>query len=133
MSTPMFLARPLPGVVGERRRMCHVFPAPASERPPSTLTALCGAWFARGQLELLDGPRGMPCELCLRTVPQPTQLGGTDDRPDDLDAHVARIERQLDELSRAVDSLADLLIVLRDSLGRRRPETCSSAATQDPS
>lgn len=35
---------------------------------------------------------------------------------DDLDAPIARIERQLDDLSRAVDSLADLLISLRDSL-----------------
>ncbi|WP_146771022.1 hypothetical protein [Prauserella muralis] len=36
--------------------------------------------------------------------------------PDDLDAPIARIERQLDDLSRAVDSLADLLISLRNSL-----------------
>nr|WP_112282421.1 hypothetical protein [Prauserella muralis] len=80
MSTPIFLARSLPGIVGETRRMCHVFPVPDAEQPPPMLTALCGATFGRDQLELLDGPRGMPCELCLRAVSGPAQLGGTDDR-----------------------------------------------------
>lgn len=36
--------------------------------------------------------------------------------PDDLDARVTGIERQLDELSNAVESLAELLTSLRDAL-----------------
>ena len=69
MSGAYYLGRPLPGVVGETRRMCHVFPAQTSV--PTRFVALCGVSFDREQLELLDGPRGMPCEPCLRSVPRP--------------------------------------------------------------
>jgi hypothetical protein len=67
----LFIARPLPGTVGETRRVVHVFPLPPQGAVPERLTAYCGAEFGPGELELLDRPSGMPCESCLRHVPRP--------------------------------------------------------------
>jgi hypothetical protein len=69
MSAPVLLARPLPGTVGETQRVAHLFPVPvgATER----LTALCGASFPPGELEVLDRPHGMPCTACLSRAPSP--------------------------------------------------------------
>lgn len=80
MTGPVFLGRPLPGVVGETRRVCHVFPVPPEGERPAALVALCGAKFGAAQLELLDGPRGMPCELCLRAIPTPPEIGSSSGR-----------------------------------------------------
>ncbi|MBA0127368.1 hypothetical protein H0B56_17615 [Haloechinothrix sp. YIM 98757] len=69
MGVRLLLARPLPGTVGESRRVTHVFPEP--ESVPGRLDAYCGASFGVGELELLDGIRGMPCEPCLLLAPPP--------------------------------------------------------------
>lgn len=65
----VFIARPLSGMVGESRRVVHVFPLPAGGSAPERLTAYCGAVFGRSELELLERPVGMPCVTCLRFAP----------------------------------------------------------------
>ncbi|OZM71707.1 hypothetical protein CFN78_18895 [Amycolatopsis antarctica] len=70
------LGRPVPGVVGEASRVCHLFAVPADVEPASQLAALCGAQFGPGQLELLSEPAGMPCVPCLRAVPLPGAIEG---------------------------------------------------------
>jgi hypothetical protein len=70
MTVRLFIARPLPGTVGETRRVSHLFPVP-DEPSPARLSAYCGADFSPGELELLDRPAGMPCVLCLRAAPMP--------------------------------------------------------------
>ncbi|MFF4597240.1 hypothetical protein [Amycolatopsis sp. NPDC001319] len=67
----VFIARPLPGTVGESRRVVHVFPLPTQGSPPERLTAYCEATFGAGELELLERPVGMPCVTCLRLAPTP--------------------------------------------------------------
>jgi len=67
----LFLARPLPGTVGETRRVVHVFEVPPDGAVPERLAALCGSSFGRQELERLDHPKGMPCEPCLRRTPAP--------------------------------------------------------------
>jgi hypothetical protein len=71
VSLRLFIARPLPGTVGETHRTVHVFPFPPDGTMPQRVTAFCGADFVPGELELLDVPRGMPCEQCLRDAPTP--------------------------------------------------------------
>jgi hypothetical protein len=73
----LIIARPLPGAVGETKRVCHLFPAPPEDTRPERLAAYCGAEFGPGELELLDRPQGMPCVACLRHAPTPD----TDDQP----------------------------------------------------
>lgn len=73
MTVRLFFGRPLPGTVGETRRVVHVFRAPPGDAIPNQLTAFCGAVFGRGELDLLDSPQGMPCESCLRRTPTPAQ------------------------------------------------------------
>ncbi|HJQ45440.1 MAG TPA: hypothetical protein VJ870_03810 [Amycolatopsis sp.] len=53
------------GVVGERRRVCHIVPIPAEGAVPACLTALCGEPILPAQAEVLDRVCGMPCEVCL--------------------------------------------------------------------
>lgn len=72
MTAPVLLARPLPGTVGETRRVTHLFPVPAVV--VAQLTALCGASFPPGDLEALDRPHGMPCTPCLARVPTPHEI-----------------------------------------------------------
>jgi len=57
------LARPRAGVVGQTRRVVHVFPL--QDGGPGVLVAYCGFEGRSGELDLLDGPAGMPCERCL--------------------------------------------------------------------
>jgi hypothetical protein len=71
MTVRLIIARPLPGTVGETRRVVHLFPLPASESISGRLTAYCGATFDPGELELLERPAGMPCVMCLRRSPRP--------------------------------------------------------------
>jgi hypothetical protein len=71
MTARLIIARPLPGTVGETRRVVHVFPVPPEETAPERLTAYCGEVFGPGELELLDRPVGMPCVSCLRRSPGP--------------------------------------------------------------
>lgn len=71
MTVGVIIARPLPGTVGESRRVVHVFPAPAEETTPERLTAYCGEAFGPGELELLERPLGMPCVTCLHRAPGP--------------------------------------------------------------
>ncbi|GAB3579694.1 hypothetical protein GCM10027445_48740 [Amycolatopsis endophytica] len=63
LSGAFVLARPRAGVVGETRRVAHVFPLPADR--PGVLVAYCGFEGRPGELDVLDGPAGMPCERCL--------------------------------------------------------------------
>ena len=69
MTVRLFFARALPGVVGETRRVVHVFPVPEQDSVPDQLTAFCSESFGPGELELLDSPAGMPCESCLQRTP----------------------------------------------------------------
>lgn len=71
MTARLFIARPLPGTVGESRRVVHVFPLLPEEAAPERLTAYCGETFRPGELELLDRPVGMPCVSCLHRSPGP--------------------------------------------------------------
>jgi hypothetical protein len=70
----LLLVRLRPGFVGESRRVVHVVPVP-TEGVPAALTAYCGAEIAAGTAEVLSGPSGMPCTLCLATAPVPEQVG----------------------------------------------------------
>lgn len=79
MTVRIFLVRPRPGVVGERKRIVHVVRAPENESVPERCTTYCGAEFDVDDVELLDRPRGMPCESCLNLAPLPddrTVTGG---------------------------------------------------------
>lgn len=69
MGVRLLVVRPLPGTVGERRRVAHLVPLVGTERMPERLTACCGQSFGPDELELLDGMRGMPCESCLLQAP----------------------------------------------------------------
>jgi hypothetical protein len=60
MTARLIIARPLPGTVGETRRVVHVFPLPTDDVTPEQMTAYCGETFGPGQLELLDRPMGCP-------------------------------------------------------------------------
>lgn len=53
------------GVVGERRRVCHLVPIPGSGPVPGELLALCGEPIAPGDAEVMNRVCGMPCEACL--------------------------------------------------------------------
>lgn len=84
MTVRVFIARPLPGTVGETRRVTHVFPVPPDDTVPQKLTALCGSAFGPGELEQLDRPQGMPCESCLRLTPtSDPELPAGSPEPDD--------------------------------------------------
>jgi hypothetical protein len=72
VNTPVILARLLPGLVGETRRLTHFFPAPPNGAIPEVLTAYCGFTLRPGQAEHLSALTGAPCELCLLRTP----LGG---------------------------------------------------------
>jgi hypothetical protein len=71
MTVPLIMARPLPGTVGETRRVVHLFPLPPSDTTPERMAAYCGETFGPGELELLDRPTGMPCVICLSQSPGP--------------------------------------------------------------
>jgi hypothetical protein len=71
VTTRLIIARPLPGTVGETKRVCHLFQAPPDGIRPEKLSAYCGAEFGPGELELLDRPMGMPCVSCLGQAPGP--------------------------------------------------------------
>lgn len=66
---PLLIGRPLPGTVGETKRVAHLFPEP--EQYPARLRALCGAEFYSADLEWLGRITGMPCERCLIRTPGP--------------------------------------------------------------
>lgn len=72
----VLLVRFRPGVVGLTRRVLHVVPVPISGSLPEQLTAYCGQVIERGLAELVDGPAGTPCNLCLlrAPLPRPTEL-----------------------------------------------------------
>lgn len=71
MTVRLVFGRPLPGTVGETRRVVHVFEMPTGDVVPERLTALCGSAFGPGELEHLDRIQGMPCVSCLRRTPTP--------------------------------------------------------------
>jgi hypothetical protein len=73
MTVRLLFGRPSPGLVGEARRVVHVFKVPPGDTAPERLAALCGTPFGPGELERLDDLRGMPCESCLRQTPTPEQ------------------------------------------------------------
>jgi hypothetical protein len=53
------------GVVGERRRVCHIVRIPDEGPIPEELIALCGEPIAPSRAEVLNRICGMPCEACL--------------------------------------------------------------------
>ncbi len=67
----LLIGRPLPGTVGETKRVTHLFPSPKIY--PARLRALCGATFHSSDLEWFDAPTGMPCTACLVRTPGPVQ------------------------------------------------------------
>jgi len=73
----LVFARIKQGLVGETRRVSHVFGLPEGGGVPERLTALCGASFLPGVLELMAQWTGLPCEPCtLRMadrMPRPIQ------------------------------------------------------------
>lgn len=85
MTGRILLVRLRPGLVGESRRVVHivpetegkthrvvhVVPEPEATTTPESLRAYCGGEFRPGELELLDGITGMPCERCLLHMPLP--------------------------------------------------------------
>lgn len=81
MTTRLFLGRPLPGVVGETRRLVHVFELTQQDLSSDRLVAMCAASFSPGQLELIDRPMGLPCESCLRRTPSAAPELPSDTRP----------------------------------------------------
>jgi hypothetical protein len=81
MTVRLLFGRPLPGVVGETRRVVHVFEVPEQNATSERLTAFCSASFGPGELELLDRPLGMPCESCLQRTPTPDPELPPDDAP----------------------------------------------------
>jgi hypothetical protein len=73
--------------VGERKRTCHLVPYVEPMEVPPALTAYCGLQIMSGAAELVDKPRGMPCESCLARSPVPafailcqfaSRIGGSD-------------------------------------------------------
>lgn len=78
----VFIARLRPEFArGERERCCHLFPVPLPGAVPKMLHAYCGQRIAPGQAELLDRPRGMPCESCILLSPadgRTQQIDGID-------------------------------------------------------
>jgi hypothetical protein len=73
MTVRLSIARPLPGVVGETRRVVHLFPEPQSY--PGKVTSYCDQTFYSGDLEWMDQPHGMPCEQCIALSPRPEPIG----------------------------------------------------------
>jgi hypothetical protein len=67
------LARFRRGVVREAQRVCHIVPVP--ESTPDELTAYCGMSIRPGQAELVNGTQGMPCVLCLASLPRSHRIG----------------------------------------------------------
>lgn len=53
------------GVVGERRRVCHIVAIPEHGPIPAELSALCGETILPAQAEVMGRVCGMPCEACL--------------------------------------------------------------------
>lgn len=72
MTIRIFIGRPLPGTVGETKRVAHIIGAPKDAPMPGRFTTYCGTEFDPEELELLDRPSGMPCESCLRYAPLPS-------------------------------------------------------------
>jgi hypothetical protein len=71
MTVRIFIARAIPGSIGETRRVSHIFQLPPDGETPESLTAYCDASFVPGELELLDGPTGTPCVSCLKSSSSP--------------------------------------------------------------
>lgn len=69
MTTQLILGRPMPGIVGETRRLVHVFELAEQDPSSGRLVAMCTASFSAGQLELIGRPTGLPCESCLQRTP----------------------------------------------------------------
>lgn len=120
MTVRVFIARPLLGTVGETERVTHVIRAAEGEPVPEWMTAYCGKRFVAGELELLDGPAGMPCEKCLRRVAL-TQVGSpasesgsdtSDEMGADVAARLAAIDERLRYIAARLDVLADNVMVV---------------------
>lgn len=104
----LLLARPLEGTVGERERVTHLVYFPEVRNRIKLARACCGRAFGPGELELLDGVTGMPCEACLRDA-----AGGHDERKlagsDTISARLAGLEAALDLLAEQVNLMRQLL------------------------
>ncbi|GAA3854092.1 hypothetical protein GCM10022380_84940 [Amycolatopsis tucumanensis] len=61
------LARPVRGTVAESQCVAHLVWVPRAGRP-EVLAAFCGVEFGPGELELLTGVAGAPCEGCLLRI-----------------------------------------------------------------
>lgn len=75
-SRPLLLVRYIPGLVGESQRSVHLVLQPDHvDFQAGKLTALCGATFGPGELDLLDRFTGMPCNKCIAlSTPTPGLL-----------------------------------------------------------
>ncbi|WP_092534073.1 hypothetical protein [Amycolatopsis arida] len=115
MTVRMLYARPLPGVVGETRRITHAFPAPSGDEDPEQVTPLCGAEFAAQDLEPLTAVSGAPCESCIasaaRRVREQSRLVAAGPTGD-IEARLSRIEEQLNLIAAKVDQLSRVVAAL---------------------
>jgi hypothetical protein len=104
----VLLVRPVSGVVGERARVTHLAQAPEQVELSARLTAFCGTEFGPGELELLDGVTGMPCESCLRQASMSTREPSRLELAfpaDEISARLTAIETLLIRISSQLDAL----------------------------
>jgi hypothetical protein len=104
----LLLARPVEGSVGERERVTHLVHFPQVRDRFALARACCGREFGPGELELLEGVTGMPCEECLRKAP----VAARERKPAGSEAIVA----QLSALEAAVGVLAERVDEIRKLL-----------------
>lgn len=125
MVGPMVIACPLPGVVGETKRVSHLVVLPDRDHLEDRISACCGASFGPGELELLDRVQGMPCELCLARAPLPAPEQQTPTlkpgRPslEETTGRLAAIERGLITITEQVAEVRRDVAQLRADLEER--------------
>ncbi|GHF44512.1 hypothetical protein GCM10017566_16790 [Amycolatopsis bartoniae] len=107
MTSQILLVRPLPGEGGETRRATHLVEVPKGAAPRGSLRTCCGRQFEPGELELLDGVGGMPCEACLLKVPNGDGRATADAGA--LSARLAELETTVEVLFRCVDRVVQVI------------------------
>ncbi|WP_208024332.1 hypothetical protein [Amycolatopsis pithecellobii] len=106
--TRLLLARPVEGTVGERQRVTHLVYVPEARNRALLARACCGQAFGPGDLELLDGVAGMPCEACLRHAPINNAEGVLTDG-DLIVSRLTGLEAQVELLAELVDRVGKRL------------------------
>lgn len=68
-------ARYRAGMVGETRRVSHVFRLPAGDELPDAVESLCSQRFPAGVLESVPPWSGTPCMACTLRIPTGSESG----------------------------------------------------------